>query len=371
MERSYEFYSKRFNWNKEYVDKLHSILINLENDNIIDEEIKSNGENLLHMCVCESNMELFKKLISPFPFKTGEVIVNPTTLIKSERVRYHYLIDFYSLVGNGFFNNYPNSIMEAYSISKMMGIEKSLEEVSKDIVLLSNYNKSELLRVAGEYNYNVINNMRVKDVLSRRIYGNSIMKSKDDIKLHCEIPTAIPVMNLHDKNIQTLVTSNSFSSDKKDNQLYDIAIFIDYDSLSDNNKFIFNLMCAKGEAKVIHSDQSKDFYCIYTRVTPNQEVSDVIYELNQIIDNFERQDYLYGKVDFHKSVSDIANKLKKIGREDIVNSLRTPKDVVTAANSIFDDNYIYDDFDESIWSCEEDYLRHKEYTAVSKLKNRI
>ena len=239
MRRSYDFYEKRYNWNNQMVDQLLFILDSVNNDVIDEEAIRNNGEQLLRLCVCEDRLDLFKKLISPFPFKTGEVDINPTTRIRRDKIRYHYLIDFFTLESHGFFDEFPRSIMEAYArnqVSAKYGFseEKTIEEISKDIVILSEYNRQSIMNVALDIDLNAMKSMRIKDVLARQISGlGHPINNKDDVKYYSETPTVIPSMMLYDLNIQTVSndTEGCYNDNSNDSDIVSVNIGIDYDSL--------------------------------------------------------------------------------------------------------------------------------------------
>lgn len=374
MERSYEFYNKRYNWNSEKVNNLLSILTNLENDIILENDIRHNAEDLLELCICEGRIDLFKKLISPFPFKTGEVDINPTTRVKKDKIRYHYLIDFFSIESCGFFSKFPKSIMEAYAknqLSAKYGFseEKTIEEISKDIVILSNDARKDIMDTAMTLDLKVIKGMRVKDVLARKISGmGHPLKSKEDVKFYSETPTVIPSMILYDYNIQTLSndTGGCYDDNSNDNELVNVDIEIDYDSLSEENKFIFKLMCLKGQARVGENPRGDKFYLLSCKTTPNQEVSFVSNELVQTVEHFIPQDYLYGMIDRNVLIE----KMRPVYADqpdeynDFVMSA-TNSELVSYYNEIFNCSLICDEY--GIYKDVSAKERHHEFLKIKNL----
>lgn len=366
MYRSYEFYKKRYEWSKEYTEFLYQILIGVENDKINEDIVRNNGKDLLRMCVCEGNINLFKKLISPFPFKTGEIYTHPTIMLKSEIVRYHYLIDFFTLMSNGFLNEFPSSIMKAYVEDFN---HRTLEEVSEDIVLLNRKDREEVLKVAYNVDYKVLGSMRVKDVLARQISGiGNPIASRSDVVYYSESATVIPSLALYDLNIATIAndTGGCFDDKMKDDELSEICINIDYDSLSEENKFAFDLMCVKGEARVEQVGEEKS-YKLVCKAYSKQNLSFVIGELMQIVDGFVKQDYYYGKVDSISLKELITSMYTSLGMKEKCENLNVNnQELVKMANAIGLDYYYSEDTD-TVWKNEDSYLRHLDYVKDKKL----
>lgn len=374
MRRSYDFYEKRYNWNNQMVDQLLFILDSVNNDVIDEEAIRNNGEQLLRLCVCEDKLDLFKKLISPFPFKTGEVDVNPTTRIRRDKIRYHYLIDFFTLESHGFFDEFPRSIMEAYvrnQVSAKYGLseEKTIEEISKDIVILSEYNRQSIMNVALDIDLNAMKSMRIKDVLARQISGlGHPINNKDDVKYYSETPTVIPSMMLYDLNIQTVSndTDGCYNDNSNDSDIVSVNIGIDYDSLSEENKFVFKLMCLKGQASVGENPNGSKFYHIFCKTIPDQEVSLVSSELVQTVEHFFPQDYIFGMVERES----IIEKLRPIyaDQPEAFNEFAlsaTNDELVKYNNEIFAESLICDD--NGIYISESAKERHYKFLNIKKL----
>lgn len=361
MNRSYEFYNRRYGFSEEVTNELFQTLVNVDKDVISEDKIRKNSHDLLRMCVCEDKLDTFKKLISPFPFKTGETYVHPTTMLESEVVRYHYLIDFFTLMSNGFFDEFPSSIMSA---AQKMG-NSSLEDVSEDIVLLGRQSREDILKVAYNVDYKVLGSMRVKDVLARQISGiGKPIANKSDVIYYSESATVLPSLALYDLNIATTSndTGGCFDDKKKDDELTEINIGIDYDSLSEENKFAFNLMCAKGEAYV---NQAKAY--IVCKAYPKQDLSFVIGELMQIVDAFVKQDYYYGMVDSTAIKEDITSMYSTLGMSANLNV--SNQELVRMANDI-GGHYYYSEETDTIWKNEDSYLRHVEYEKVNNLSKK-
>ena len=379
MERTYEFYKNRYNYTKDRVDELKKILSDLENCIIDEDAIRNNDKDLLKMCVCEYRIDLLKKLISPFEFKTGEVYKNPLTLQECEKVRYHYLIDFYTI--KDCLDEFPSSIMEAWylvkrdnKLAEFFGDEKkdeSLESVSKDIVLLTRAQREDILRTANTFDYKKVSTMRMKDVLARCISGMCHpIYSEDDVKMYCELPVLSAGLELYGKNIRTLAndTGGCFNDNSLDGKLYETNLYIDYDSLDEYNKFYFNLLVAKGFAKF--TDGRSLNACIYVMNTPEEDVSRVIAEFDQIVAGFHKQDVLYGTISPDKLWANTWNNAVELNRvsecEIYLETGITNEELVSLANSMGIESYYSSDND-VIYKHPSYLEKHKEYVGSINL----
>ena len=63
MNRSYEFYKRRYGFSEEVTNELFQTLVNVDKDVISEDKIRKNSHDLLRMCVCEDKLDTFKKLI--------------------------------------------------------------------------------------------------------------------------------------------------------------------------------------------------------------------------------------------------------------------------------------------------------------------
>ena len=65
MIRSYEFYEDNFSLYKIQVDRINTIISNVEKGIYNEKEIRSLGKEGLLFCICEGKYEVFKTLVNP------------------------------------------------------------------------------------------------------------------------------------------------------------------------------------------------------------------------------------------------------------------------------------------------------------------
>lgn len=115
---------------------------------------------------------------------------------------------------------------------------------------------------------------------------SALIKSKEEIKKFVEQPLLKACEVLYDKNIKTLASS----ANKKDIEIGEAYIIIDYDSLSDNNKEI-----AKGFASPIEYDGINAVKIIIP-IDENMFIQRIEKEAIETADAFEKQPMSWAEI---------------------------------------------------------------------------
>lgn len=371
MVRTYEFYEKNYDINRNDVDKYLSILSKIAKDDFGEEEVRSLGEKGLKVCLCEGEFDLFKRIVSPFPYDDEGV------------TRYKYLVDAISLGMFEFIQNSPSSIMEHWA--KINQEERrrvedmdeefspvSVEMTSRDAVVFYPSLKEELLNVLLSVDKSKLMTIKIKDVLARQICRTSgSIYSERDVIYYCEAPLVYAGLDLFAKNIFT--TSNDTIGCYDDN-LHDtnksaVCLTIDYNSLDEANKIVADTLVDNGNAK--YSDKYDDVANRELFVAVPCSSTDSIFEVNQrlmdLISKFHKQDMLYGQLSLDAIVKMMNNQIRYLNDDDyneVVNifdrgvSSQTILDALPYFKFMF---LYYDKEEDKFFENEFYYRKHRKY----------
>lgn len=364
MVRSNDFYFKRYGFDQNYVSQIHKVINDIKQDIYDEDFIINNGENILKVCICEAEYDIFRKLISPVPFKNGG------------KTNYKYLIDFFSLETSGFLREFPASIMEEWAkVNKSAKMDASysgeefvqipVEDVAEDIVVLPEMEKKAIYETAFDIDYKKIKDTKIKDVFARLVGATScFVDSKEDVIRYVEIPFVFPAMMLFDKNI--LMTSNDTACCFNDEGMKEGVsnILIDYASLDESNKLVVDLLIVKGFAEV-----SGDKIMLKVYTTSEDTVERVCSEMMQIVDCFNYQDNLYMAKTREQLLEEASMVFMIFGisqdkLEEMTSSLSDGEELMSFLRQYGLENSTYYDSESGLyWPTKNTYVRHTNYLA--------
>lgn len=371
MRKTYEFYKRNFNMEFYEVDRIKEIISNIEKGIIIEQEIRSLGENGLKYCLAEGKYDLFKKLVKPFAYSFG-----------TEKY-YKYLLDPISLGIVDFINSCPGSIMEQWGrmnrcekenaeYEKREFIPVSDIEAAKEAIVLYPQLKKELLDAIYSIKLEKIMNIKIKDVLAKQISGmGHPIQSVRDVIHYSELPVLCSAVDLFNKNIITTAndTEGCFNDgDIKDEDLK-TNLIIDYESLDEVNKLIADSLVESGNARY----QDRSFVgkgkglILEVPCKRNEFVYDVNLRMMKLVSQFHKQDMIFGKVsidDIYEAISIHWAYLSEKERNEVYSLLEqgyTSENVKAALEYFAYLNYYYDDVEDCFWLSKYYYEKHKEY----------
>lgn len=372
MIRSLEFYQERYNWNEDRTNKLYSCIVDALNGNYDADFIRDNAQDIAIMCICEGKVDLLCKLIAPVSYDDNGVR------------RYRYLIDYFTLEDNHVFEGFFSLISEAWAVANENAKSQSLldgtpckfvtiEEVSKDLVLLSNYDRQRLRSIAYDVDYDKVMSMKIKDVLARQICGTSrpIQSEKDVIK-YSEISALFPSLELYRKNIITAAndTEGCYTdhSTKTDGA---VVINLEYDSLDEANKAVADELVSENLAEYYFSSlgQVKSYKWVDLKINcfTSDTIADVNEEFMKVISRFHKQDMIYGRVtrDYVLGCMSRCSKYLSDSDYDTVSRILgydyTDDDLIEALKYFKFLNFYYDSEEQQFWISPYYYFKHKEY----------
>lgn len=372
MIRSLEFYQKKYGWNDSKINKLYKVLCDAENGIYDVNFIRDNSENITLMCICESKVDLLCKLMSPISYDDNGVI------------RYRYLIDYFTLEDNRIFEGFFSLISEAWAVANENERSRAMldggdckfvpiEEVARDAVLLSNYDKNRLENIAYNLDYDKIMSMKIEDVLARQISGveHPIQSEKDVIK-YSEVSVVYPSIELYRKNIITTANDTvGCYNDKSEDGKGSVVINLDYDSLDDYNKEVARMLVSEGLAEYYVSSfgQVKSYKWLDLKV--NCSTSDTVLDVNKslmkIISKFHKQDMIYGRVTSDYVLGCMSKSSRYLSDEDYESVLKIlgtdcDDDALVEALGYFRFlGFYYDEEEQQFWANPYYYFKHKNY----------
>ena len=299
MIRTYGFYEDNFKLYKFQVDRINSIINDVENGIYNDEEIRSLGKEGLLFCICEGKYEVFKTLVSPFSYQDGD------------KVRYRYLLDAVSLEVVDYIRNCPQSIMEhwarvnenAKSNAEFDGKEFSpipVEFTSRNAVVLYPSLKKELIDAILFVDKAKIMTTKIKDVLAKQICGTGHpIRSIQDVVYYAELPLLFPCIDLFRKNIITKSNDTGGCYDDyvaDESQEFVTNLIVDYDSLDETNRVVADALVESGHAHFFYNECAGHLMRELVIEVPckrNETVYQVTKRMLELVSKFQKQDMIY------------------------------------------------------------------------------
>lgn len=375
MLRNREFYHERYGWSNNRITELYDVMERSLKGDYDSNFIRNNNADMLRICICEGEIELLCKLVSPVMY------------IDSNVMRYHYLIDLFTLDSQNIFSEFIPSISEYWAEINKKAREEALSEgreyhvipvgaVIKDIVILPDYVKSKILEAAYHVDYDKIKTIKIKEVLARQVSGmGHPIRSKKDVVYYAEASTLKACLDLYEKNIITVAndTENCYSdySKKSDGA---VVINIDYQSLDTHNKNVIDELVNMGIADI--SWYNRTWANIRVKCDVNETIEEVNDRLMPLIAKFHKQDMIYGRIS-RENVMEYLNKslmlnFTKEKRSEIASMLATCKkdeDVAYVMYLYPYNSFYYDDKEKQFWMGKYYYDKHQEYLMEQKVNN--
>ncbi len=376
MLRSYKFYERELSYvSKEDIDMYYQIICDVEdefNQGIINEDkIRLlNNEIILKMIIMEGKMSFLREIIKPFPYRDGEV------------TRYRYLIDLISTGVYDYIRRLPFSIMEAYMEARKEYGRVTLEEVSRDIVIVTKDDRiavDQALFMVPRY---MIDEMKIKDVLAREVTGwGHPVYNETDVAYYSELANLYPSIELFNKNIRT--TYNDTEGCYQDGTVIDgkCEIRIDYTHLDEHNKMVADTLIETGNAVLVEERDYNGNVCrtdmsIYVPCDGEETIEEVNERMFALIKGFAKQDVLHGlksyeavykELMFHTKMNCSEEEGQRI--RDIIGDDPCVLRMVLAVREAGMD-YLYDANKNMFWINTEYYRRHAEFEGIDLSKNR-
>lgn len=375
MIRTYEFYEDNFKLYKFQVDRINSIINDVENGIYNDEEIRSLGKEGLLFCICEGKYDVFKTLVSPFSYQDGD------------KVRYRYLLDAVSLEVVDYIRNCPQSIMEhwarvnenAKSNAEFDGKEFSpipVEFTSRNAVVLYPSLKKELIDAILFVDKAKIMTTKIKDVLAKQICGTGHpIRSIQDVVYYAELPLLFPCIDLFRKNIITKSNDTGGCYDDyvaDESQEFVTNLIVDYDSLDETNRVVADALVESGHAHFFDNECAGHLMRELVIEVPckrNETVYQVTKRMLELVSKFQKQDMIYGELCAEDFYNIFCNWSSLLSDEDFdkVNAILEQgysSENIIAAMKYYESvgiSYYYDKEEDRFWSSEYYYKKHRQF----------
>lgn len=375
MIRSYEFYEDNFSLYKIQVDRINTIISNVEKGIYNEKEIRSLGKYGLIFCICEGKYEVFKTLVSPFSYMDGD------------KERFRYLLDPISLEVVDYIKNCPQSIMEHWAM--VNATEKSnaefdgkefnpipVEFTSRDAVVLYPGLKKELIDAILTVDKSKIMTTKIKDVLAKQICGTGHpIRSIQDVVYYAELPLLYPCIDLFRKNIITKSNDTGGCYDDyvtDESQEFITNLIVDYDSLDEANRVVADALVESGHAHYFDNDCAGHVMRELVLEVPckrNETVYQVSRRMMELVSKFYKQDMVYGELDAEYFYNIFCNWSSLLSDEDFekVNAILeqgySSENIIDAMKyyEAIGIGYYYDKEEDKFWSSEYYYKKHRQY----------
>ncbi len=369
MQKTYEFYEKNYGIYSSKVDIFLHILNRVEKGIIEEEEIRSLGRDGLIVCICERRFDLFKKLVSPFPYD------------ENGRTYYKYLLDPFTLEIDKFIESLPNSISEQFGKMNSEAKERAelnnnefipvtIEEAARDAVVLYSSLKKELLDALYSIDKKKIMAIKIKDVLARQISGlGHPIRNKRDIIYYCETPSLYAALDLFEKNIITVANDTLGCYDDSDHSKLAVDLNINYDSLDNGNKQVADVFIKNGNAKFYPRNEFSrcNDVVLHVPLSKNSTVFDATKVLLELTSLFHKQDMIYGIVGIDDVINTIDNCVNWVGHdsrkkiEAILATGYSVENILKVLELLPFINYYYDREEGKFWIEKYYYDKHKKF----------
>ena len=373
MLRTYEFYEKNFKLYKSQVDRLCTIIGNVENGIYNEKDIRSLGKEGLLFCICEGKYDVFKTLVSPFSYKDGN------------KERFRYLLDAVTLGVVRYIRECPQSIMEHWvkvNENEKRNAEFAGEEFfpipveysSKDAVVLFPSLKKELIDAVLSVDKDKILTTKIKDVLAKQISGTCHpITCIQDVVYYAELPLLYPCIDLFKKNIITKSndTGGCYEDYVSDESQEFIAnLIVDYDSLDETNKVVADALIESGNAHIFenkYADEIMRELVIEVPCKRDETVYQVTRRMMELVSKFHKQDMLYGQLNDMDFYNMFCNWFSILSDENVekVNAILLEgydsENILKVLEYFTFIKVYYDSVEDKFWTSEYYYNKHKQY----------
>lgn len=371
MIRSKEFYQEKIYIYEECtIEEDYQLLCTVEkelNRGIVNSEHlrKFNRPAILKMCLAEGKFDLFKKVISPFPYQDGDV------------TRYRYYVDAFSRGCLEYIQSLYSSFGEAYAAVNQQAKEEGrplmrMEDISKEYVILPAYEKEEILALLFTLDREKIESMKIGDVLARQISGMGYpVCNEKDVIYYSELSTVYPNLDLFHKNIITTANdTEGCYDDSPSNNEAAIIINLDYESLDDANKEVASRLVEEGLAR--YQDKSFAYHegrgvNLVVRCSTSDTIADTNKVFERILSRFHAQDMLYGRVSSDYIIQCMNQQVHCLSEEEyqtvyhILENDQTNQAIIDALEYFPYLSFYYDAQEDQFWLIPYYYQKHKVY----------
>ncbi len=240
--------------------------------------------------------------------------------------------------------------------------KRTYEEILASKIIIPKEFKDTLKKSLFEINMNLMDRIKIKDSHARQVSGiGHPVSSVEDVIMYAEPACISACIALFNKNIRT--TMNDTEGVIEDGDCYGSKCFVtcDYQSLSDENKTIFDELIKEGISRRF-MDGNIDSVSIEVPCSRDETVGEVSRKLQVVVSRLKDQDVLYAQQTleffYDNKFEHLANFMpdiyyKHFGKEDY-----SWDDVIAFAQ---DFGYYYDSGEDVLWDDIGSYKRHIKY----------
>lgn len=241
---------------------------------------------------------------------------------------------------------------------------RSYEEILRSKIVFPSEIKKNFIKQLFTIDFDKINRIKIKNSHARQISGwGHPVNTIDDVIFYAE-PACLQVcIDLFNKNIRT--TMNDTDGVLEDGTITSgtCSVWIDYRTLSDNNREIIEELINLGVAERF-MDGDTDTISIFVPCDGEQTVGEISQKLHEIVSRIKEQDVIYGRgtpEEVYQSYIPIITRYPFYAEGCFDNGI-TVEGIIKLGQSL-GSNLIYDSEEGLIWNSPELYAKHKKYIA--------
>lgn len=245
--------------------------------------------------------------------------------------------------------------------------KRTYEEILASKIIIPRDFKEALKKSLYEIDFDLIGKIKIKDSHARQISGIAYpISSVKDVIFYAEPACIKSCIDLFNKNIKT--TMNDTEGVIEDGFVKDAKCFItcDYESLSEENKKIFDELIKSGIARR-YMDWNIDSVSINVPCNREETIGEVSQKLQAITSKLKEQDVLYGRQSLEQfwkhELMNYAQQIPSIYHKYFDKEGYSWDDVIAFAEEF---GYYYDSKEDILWNDKSLYDRHIKYIERTK-----
>ena len=247
---------------------------------------------------------------------------------------------------------------------------RTFEEILNSKIVFPSELKKEFIEQLFTIDFDKINRIKIKNSHARQISGwGHPVNTIEDVIFYAE-PACLQVcINLFNKNIRTTMNDTDGVFEDGSIKSGTCRVWLDYRTLSDENKEIMEELIASGVAERF-MDGNTDTISIFVPCDGEQTVGEVSQQLQEIESRIKDQDVIYGRgtpEEVYQSYIPIITRYPFYA-EGCFDDGITVEGIIKLGQSLGSD-LIYDSEEGLIWNSKELYEKHKKYIETHPKKS--